>query len=342
METFRNGTFNFTMMVAVYIIGTAIIIIPVLGVSEQDMWISGIIGWVAGIGYAVFLSFCKQPEGRYTVARIVLSLYSLHLAALVTRNMGEIIHLTILPNTPQIVCSTILVLLAAYATAQGIEVIWHLAFSFLAIYFVAGIILIGMAVPEMNLKHVQPMLDHGLGLIAKEAVPFISFPFMETVVFLPLLRLVKNPLKSLLGGVFIGGALLVLAIFLTVLVLPPNRIQYIFSPILVVANSIPGENFAKAGLVLMWVQTGFLKLAVLHFIVVKQLGDALAIDYKKIILPLSILIINFSILVYNNFLEMFNFAFEIYPYYAMPLQIAIPLYFIIVQWLSKRKTPAKS
>lgn len=119
MDTFRNGTFNFTMMVAVYIIGTAIIVIPVLGVSEQDMWISGIIGWVAGIGYAVFLSFCKQPKGRYTVARIILSLYALHLAALVTRNMGEIVHLTILPNTPQIVCNTILVLLATYATAKG-------------------------------------------------------------------------------------------------------------------------------------------------------------------------------------------------------------------------------
>lgn len=336
------GTIEFTMMVAVFSIGASAVIVPVLGISEQDMWLAGLIGWGAGVGYVLFLSYCKELPDRYLLAKIILSLYALYLAALVTRNLGEISNLTILDKTPQVVLNTIIVLLAAYATSQGIEVISRLAGLFLITFALAEIILILLALPVMHLTHLQPMLEHSLGLIVKDAIPFISFPFMETVVFLPLLNLVKKPQKALLGGILIAGALLVVAIVAIILVLPPGRIQHFISPTFLLINSLPAAGYVKAIQVLIWLQTGFLKLAVLHFVVSKQLGDAFNLDYQKIILPVSILIINLSILSFDNTIQWFNFTFEIYPYYAIPLQIVIPMYFIIAGWLSNRTPSTKS
>ncbi|MFZ5634948.1 MAG: GerAB/ArcD/ProY family transporter [Bacillota bacterium] len=337
------GTFQFAMMEAAFLLGTAIIIIPVLGASEQDMWMAGLIGWVTGVIYALFLSLNnKEPQGHYPLARFILSLYTLHLAALVTRNLGEILNLSVMPNTPQVVFNTILVLLAAYAASQGIEAISRLAGPFVLLSFLAGILLVAMAIPVMKPNHFQPVFEHGFKLIIKDAIPFISFPFMETVVFLPLLKLVSKPRKALLGGVLLAGAMFMITLITIILVLPPERIQYYISPTFNTINSIPQAGFVKAITVLLWIQTGFLKLALLHYVVSKQLAEAFSLNYRKIIIPISILIVNLSILVYNNILEMFSFAFKIYPYYAIPLQIGIPLYFLIAGRLSNRASPAKS
>lgn len=329
------GTFQFAMLEAGFLLGTAIIYIPVLGVSNQDMWLAALIGWVAGAGYIFLLSASKQPQCNNSFVSFILSLYALHLAAFVTRNLGEILNLTILPETPQAVLNTAMVILAAYAAAQGIEVISRLAFPFVFISILAGVLLFVMAVPVMNLDHLQPVFEHDYKLIIKDAIPYVSFPFMETVVFLPLLKLVKSPRKALMGGVMLAGLMILTSILIFILVLPPDRIKFIYSPTFITVNSLPQGEFVKAITVLLWIQTGFLKLSVLHYIVTRQLAEAFDIDYSKIIIPISIIIINLSILVYSNTLEMFNFIFEIYPYYAMSFQIGIPLICAMINWRLK-------
>lgn len=329
------GTFQFAMLEAGFLLGTAIIYIPVLGETKQDMWLATLIGWLAGAGYIFFLSGSKQPQGNNPYVSFILSLYALHLAAFVTRNLGEILNLTILPNTPQAVLNTAMVILTAYAAAQGIEVISRLAFPFVFISFLAGVLLLFMAVPVMDLNHLQPVFEHDYKLIIKDAIPYASFPFMETVVFLPLLKLVKSPRKALMGGAMLAGLMILSSVLLFILVLPPDRIKIIYSPTFVTINSLPQGEFVKAITVLLWIQTGFLKLSVLHYIVTRQFSEAFNINYIKLIIPISIIIINLSILLYSNILEMFKFIFEIYPYYAMPLQIGIPFFYAIINWRLK-------
>lgn len=340
MKSYKIGTLDFTLAVAVFLLGTSVIVIPVLGVSEQDMWVAGILGVVSGVGYAFFLSLCKA-QGHHPLARIILSIYSLYLAALATSDITEILTQTTLPNTPKLVISTIMVLVAAYAAFYGIEAIFRLAGLFLAISFIVGVLLIIMSAPEMKFQHLQPVLNHSAGIIVKDAIPFISFPFLELVVFLPLLKSVENQRKALVGGVLIGGTLLVLILFLIVLVLPPEQIKNYYTPALVVIDYIPTGNLMKAVTVVVWVQTTFFKLAVLHYIVPGQLGETFNLDYRKIVLPISILIISFSNLGFENSVEKFFFDFKIYPFYAIPIQIGIPLSFIIANRIYKLPSPAK-
>lgn len=328
------------MTVAVYLIGTAIILTPVLGVSGQDMWMAGLLGWAAGTVYILFLGYCGPPEGRLLPVRLVLSLYSLHLAAMVTRNLGEILNLTMMPRTPQVVFSILLVLLAAYSTSEGIEVISRLAYLFLGAFILTTVSLLALAVPEMHPEHLQPVFEHSPGLIIKDSISFISFPFMEVVVFLPLLKLAGNHRKALAGGALVAGALLLISILSIILLLPPAQIKDYISPAFEGVNFLAGSNIVKGALILIWLQTGFLKLAVLHYVATKQLGEALSLDHRRIMAPISVLIITFSIFLYSNITEMFDFAFKIYPYYAMPLQLGIPLYILIAGLFTKKASPA--
>lgn len=324
------GTFEFIMTVVIFLKGITSILLPILGLSDQDMWLAALVAWAFGMGYLFFLSFCKEPAGRHPLARAVLSLYALLIAALITRSIGEISNMTILPKTPQVVLNTLIVLLAAYATSKGIEAISRLAVWFMAVFVAAEVILFIQAIPVLKPEHLQPVFEHSFSLIMKDAIPFISFPFMETVVLLPLLSLVKKPQKTLLIGGLTAGALLFIVVISMVMVLPPDRIKFLISPVFDSARSLPGTNFVLVLLVLLWLQTGFFKLAVVHFVVVKQLGAAFNLDHQKIIIPVSILIINLSTLIFNNIIEFFYFAFKIYPFFAIPIQIGIPLYFFIV------------
>lgn len=328
------GSFEFCMMTAAYLLGTAAILVPVLGVSEQDMWMAGLLGSIVGAGYVLALSFFRWPEGRHTPARVVLSLYSLHLAAQVSNNLSEITNTTILPNTPPAVFAATLVLLSTYASSQGIEVIARLAGVFMAVSLLMGLLLIFMAIPVMHPENLQPVFEHSIGVIVLDSISFIAFPFMEMVVFLPLIKKARQPMKSMMCGTLMASLMLIAVIFTVVMVLPPGRIKYLVFLSYVAINTIPATNFVKALLILVWLQTGFLKLAVLHYVAAHQLGEAFSFDHRRIILPLAVLIAGLSLILFDNGIEAFNFTFKMYPLYAIPLQLAIPLYFLIAAKLS--------
>lgn len=336
------GTFRFSIMAAVFFIGTATMVVPVLGVSQQDMWISSLIGWAIGTGYLLFLSFCKLPKGRHFLGRILLCLYAIYLAALTTRYLGEYMNMTVMQFTPLAVLNSLLVALAAYAARQGINTIYKLCPFFFVNHTLAEVILIGMAVPIMKLDHLQPLFDHSLGTIMTDAIPFASFPFMEAVVLLPLLKMVKYPRKGLLLGALLGGGMLVAAFFAVLLVLPPNGMQYFYTPTFSTIDSIPAGNFAKAIVMTIWMQTSFLKVSLLLYVISKQIGTMLSINYQTVVLPISVLTTVLSVLIFDNIVELFGFTFKVYPYFAIFFQLAIPLYFIMAGWLTNRASLAKS
>ncbi len=52
-------------------------------------------------------------------------------------------------------------------------------------------------------------------------------------------------------------------------------------------------------------------------------------DYRFLVTPLGLLMANLSYLIYGNIMEMFEWAQEIWPYYAFPFQVVFPLIILI-------------
>ncbi|MFZ5597370.1 MAG: GerAB/ArcD/ProY family transporter [Bacillota bacterium] len=332
------GTFEFATLLGVFLNGTTTILFPIKGDIGQDMWIAAALAWIVGTAYILMLSRCPDLPGRHPAARVVLSLYSLFVAILVARNMEELLSLTILPSTPRVAPAIIITLMSAYAVYQKTE-----ALSRLPVFIAVGgtiiqFLIMGASLPSMNPNHLLPVFEHSPALIAKDAISLISFPFLETVVFLPLFKLTEKPFKAALIGVVWAGSLLFLAVLAVIMILPPERIQCFTSPTYAAINSAPGSTIMKVLVTLLWMNTSFIKLAVLHYIAVTQMGQALGLSHHKLVLPASVLIAVLSLLIFRNTLQMLNFSLRIYPLAAIPVQLGIPLYFVAARFLSRRKT----
>jgi spore germination protein KB len=64
-------------------------------------------------------------------------------------------------------------------------------------------------------------------------------------------------------------------------------------------------------------------------------------DYRSIVIQIGLLMIYFSYTVYDNSMEMQYWAFKVYPYYAFPFQVIIPIIIWILAEIKTRKTSSQ-
>ena len=327
----KLGTFEFFMLVTAFLLGTASLLIPVSGLGEQDMWISGLIGWFVGLIIVFILCFFNTELN--TPSRVIIGLFALHLAALVTRNIGELLKILMLPQTPLILISSILVFCAAYTTWHGIEVLSRITVQLLTLAIISYIIILYVTVRIINVENIHPILDHEIKLLIYDAIPFMAFPFMETVVFLALITGVNKPCRALLGGAFLAGGLMVVSMVIFVITLPPTQIQNYILPLYMAVDKADQANILQLVLVLIWLNTGFIKLAVLHYIATVQIAQTIKVDHRPFIVPISVIIGTLSVTMYTNVIEMFTFAVATFPYYATVVYLGVLISLSIKRWL---------
>lgn len=86
---------------------------------------------------------------------------------------------------------------------------------------------------------------------------------------------------------------------------------------------------------------GVTNLSILYLCAAKSLSNLFDIDnYKSIIIPLGAFILNFSLLMSKDASEFFRFSVEIWPYYAIPFQLIVPIITLIVATIKVRKKGA--
>ena len=112
------------------------------GEAKQDSWIAILIAMVAGLGILFFVTLTihnKEPKknlielvttyfGKY-LGGIIALVYILFFTYSSTRNVrefGEIILLTLLPDTPISMVMLVLVIISTYAVYKGVEAFFRI------------------------------------------------------------------------------------------------------------------------------------------------------------------------------------------------------------------------
>jgi spore germination protein KB len=86
------------------------------------------------------------------------------------------------------------------------------------------------------------------------------------------------------------------------------------------------EGFISMNFIL----AGIIKITVCLMAATKGTARLFGINnYRKLLLPVSLLVVALSVIVYKNVMEMFDFL-KFYTYYAIPFQVIIPL----VVWIA--------
>lgn len=330
--------------------------------TAQDSWISLLFALIYALPvlmiYARLMKLFPEKDlfeiikllfGKVTgkVLVALMTWYALHLAALVLRNFSEFIRISVMFQTPQIVIMIIMMLLVVYMTKSGIETMGRWSIFMMPFILTISLLTVILSINKIDIGNIYPIMEHGLGTIAAHAFEFFSFPYAETVVFLCLAGCYKrkeSPYKLYVYSALTGTAILLLVMLRNILLLgiPMGIADYFPSFTAVSILDIGGflahiEGSTATNLIL----AGIIKITVCLAAATKGMASLFGIqNYKNIVFPLAVLTIALGFVIYRSTLEMINFL-DLYPYYAIPFQLAIPILVWVVGEIKVRKMRKK-
>jgi spore germination protein KB len=317
----------------------------VLGVgpeAKQDAWFSIIIAVVFTIPviaiYARILALYPEKNLYEILNTVFGSLfgrlialffiwYAFHLGTMVLRNFQEFIRVIAFPETPEFVPVMLMGILCIWVVKEGIEVLGR--FSQLVIIILASIIITVtiLSMKDADFDNLRPFLYNGIRPVIDGAFSIFSFPFAETVLFMAVFNFMKKRNNSYIVyycALAIGAILILLSNVRNLLVLGADIIDQVYFPSYTAVSLINIGEFLQrievtVAVVLLF--GGFVKISVCLLAAVRGVDYLFKIgNYRQIVAPVGLLMMITSCFIYQNIMEMQEFAVKVYKYYAFPFQ----------------------
>lgn len=337
---------QFISIMVSFLLGSSLVL-GVGGTAKRDTWIAILVAM--GISIPVLCMYARlvslyPGKGLYDIliaafgnipGKIIILLYTwyaFHLGGLVIRNFTEFIMVVTLPQTPQYIIAFFMIVLSIWAVRSGIEVIGRWAAIVLPLLLAAIILVSFLFIPILELKNIKPVLSEGIRPVLTSAFSVFAFPFAEMVLFTVIFGNLKkgnSPYKVYFWSIFIGGLVIILVTVRSLMSLGMGNVSILyFSSYASVRLVNVGEFLQRieVSVVMVFMLSGFVKVCICLLAAGRGIAKVLDLDgYRHIVAPAGLLMMIFSIVLYSNTKEMFVWAINIYPYYAIPFQVVLPL-----------------
>ncbi|WP_432666327.1 endospore germination permease [Wukongibacter baidiensis] len=345
-------------LMILFIIGTSIIYASGIN-AKKDIWIaiilSLLIAFPIALMYARILyifvdkdlfKICEICFGKIIGKGIIIvyTWFFFHTGVLVLMNLNLFLGTVSLVDTPKIITMICIVILCTWIVKEGVEVLgrWSNFFKRAFIALIIGTIV--FLIPEMDINNIRPVFYEGIEPVIDGAFGTFAFPFTQIVVFAIVLKNFKtkrSPYRIYIRGLLIGGILILAISLMNLLVLGIDHAASVYYPshksatrieigtvihrieILITAGFIIGA-FVKGSIYLLAACKG----------VTKVVGCR---DYRYIVIPISLLMINLSYFINEGLIDYFEGILEVWTYYAMPFQVFLPIIIWIISEIKKKK-----
>lgn len=339
----------------------------ILGISTkvaQDSWAAILIG--ALIALPVLLMYAqilRRYPGKdlFEIADILLgkkagaviavlyTWYALHLGALVLRNFSDFIQISLLPETPQLPITILMILTSIYLTRSGMRAIgkWSVAIIFYIIFVIVFTFTAAMRL--VHLDELFPLLQHPPREILDAGVGIASFPFAESVILLCAGKAVPKgkSRKVYLIPLLFTTAVFLLAFVRNISLLGQKMFEVSLFPSYVTARIIQLGNFItriEGSISSNFVMTGLVKISLCLTAGARGISRLAGLpDYKTMVMPAGMFVFMLTVILFDNTMDMFHFI-EYYPVYAFPFQVLVPFLIFFVAEVearhAKKRQPA--
>ncbi len=359
LENGKTGSYGTVMLTTGFLLGSSLVLIPGR-VAGHDAWIAVLLGLAEGLLFAwlfaglagrfpgkTFVEIADMVYGR-SLGKLISAAflwYLLHLGAMVLANFTIYFSSLLMPETPKVVFSLLVTLVCASAAGKGIEVLTRcseLLTPLILLLIVSDTLLM---IGNYHLKYLQPFLEAPLPRLLWAAHGAASSPFGETVAFLMVMAFLDNTRESypaLAKGLATAGLALAVITARNAAILGPTEKAFIFPSYQVItminiADITRVEALVSAAILMM----GFLKVATLLYGTALGTAQVFGLrSYRPLVLPAGILMVLLCLQAFSSTPDMLQFAEKIYPIYALPFQIGIPLVTLVVAAI--RKLPQES
>lgn len=349
-----------------FLLASAFILIPssVIAGAKQDGWLSIVVSLVAVLLPAwIYSTFPRLFPGQ-TIVQVCRTLlgpklggvagwafvwFALHLGALVVRNFGDFLTVTLMPETSRIALQALPIAVVAMALSGGLEVFCRFngICAVLVVPSVVVFLLLSLTIRHIQAQKLLPLLEGGWGSVLKTALVPLTFPFGETVLFTmvaPYMHKQENAWHVWIASLVAGSTMLVLATVAVTAVFGPQGGARLYS-VHSLARCISIGSFVEridALPVIIWVLSGFTKIAVCLYAFVLGSAQLLGLkDHRPLILPSGVIIVSLAMLVYDDITQQIDFARYTWPVYSLPFEFGLPFILWLLARSRQRSTSAQ-
>jgi len=349
-------------LITMFLIGSALVINSGTE-AGKDAWIAMLLGMIMVIPMLfVYSRLIKVYPGRDlydlqkllfgkvigSITSIFFILFTLHLGAMILRNFSEFIQAVSFPETPQFFTLILMGTLCICGTKCGIEVLARWSSFVFPIIFIVVASLVIFSIPAAELTNIKPILYNGIKPVIQSSFSIFAYPFAEVTLFTMVFNSLnnkKNTFRIFLIGTLIAGIMLTVVAIRNIAVLGPETIDSYYFPAYNAVSVISIGNFFDRFEILvaiMFVVSGFLKATICLYTASKGFSKLFNVDcYSEFAAPLGIIMFTMASFVYENLMEMFQWAGTIYKYYSFPFLVLMPIIILIFAEVKSRRERGK-
>lgn len=352
---------GFKVFVVLTFTGTSVLNVPgvLIGKAKQDVWIATIIGIIITLLIVAFYNKVAVQLGNMTLVgyahkvmgKRVGKIISVYFVLFLILNcvailwiVGNFISTEILTDTPTLVVNALFMIVVIFGCRLGIEVVTRSA-EVLYPWAIAGyIILITFTLPSIKLTNFKPFFEVKLIDVFHAVMLFQAFVSLTFVVFLMIfpasIKNIKEGKKSFYKGGIFAGILLFVLTNITVLVLGAQWASRSMYPSYALARNIQLANAlerVEAITAMVWIIAIFYKTVLYFYGAVIGFSEILSLkDYKALTLPLGVIIVILSQVIYPDVVYEMNWDTTTWIPYVFTNAILIPLFLIIVDKMKNK------
>ncbi len=352
---------QFKILVVLYFVGSSILLAPGSAATnaKQDAWIASILSLIISTllvclynavgnrtSNMTLIEYTEKLLGKWIglVVSLLFIFYLFFNCSLLVFTFGDFVTTQIMPETPIQFTNLLFVIVVVYGTRLGLE-----AFSRTAeiLYpWVIGLLIIFLVFlfPELEFENIQPVYEYGMKPIIRGTLSYTSFSTLPLIglmmIFPSCVNNQKEANKSFIKGTFIAGSIMFIVTTFCILVLGHDITARNAFPSYALAKKISLGDFIErieAIIAIIWVITMFYRIILLFYGSVIGISQVLKLkDYRSLTLPLGMILVVFSLIVYPNSTYAFEWDAKIWLPYVLTYSFFLPLLLLIVSYFRNK------
>ncbi len=353
-------TSQLTPLTISFILGSALLITMVDGITAHDTWMVVIAGFVLCLPFLlIYAHLAKRFPGKSliemndvifgkVVGKIVSAIYVAYFFLLLTFNINDAAGFYVgyvMPDTPDMAFLIIFTLVCAFAVHRGLVAIAKVSLATTALAVTVVALTTLMLIGNMDFSNLLPMFDKPLGRYVQAVQIVVELPFLEIVSLLMVMPLIKDNRKltrSWITGAAVAAVLMLAIVLRNTLVLGG-------------ASNILGENSFEAIrlinigefltriellIAINYTTFFFIKISVLYYVTLNGISQLLRLERANaLILPLGSIAVVFAYIKVDSAVIHAIWGAQYAPVFSFPCTVFFPLLMLIVAALRKLRTP---
>lgn len=324
-----------------------------------DAWISALLGWLLDVLLAIvyarmglrfpgqnFVQYSMTILGKFwgKIVGIMFPTFFLIVSSLLMRSITILVGNTILPQAPIELILIIGYIFIAYAVKKGIEVIGRSCEVLGPIYLLSFIVLFALVFPKIDLNKLRPLFANGLYPSLSGSIFILSFISICIIMgmYIPICNHIENGFIAKFIAVSLGVFVICSIVILSIAAFGTSQAGNIVNPGLVLTQIVHIENVldrADAIWFIVAIEAGLMTSA--NLIWASSLGISQIIGlstYKPLVYPIALISGILSIVSFDNYTEMINFAFYAYPFISVFVGTGLEVFLFIMALVLKKRT----